>query len=100
MNLAAANVISPLIAAIGEGRTNVVGLLLSHHADPNLAEGKSLMPLVSAVARKSFEMVRPLLAGGSNPTAVDRHERPHCGLQNFRGRFDIAGLLRKPTPHR
>jgi ankyrin repeat protein len=58
---------TPLCAASCWGFTAIVRALLTHGADPNLAEDDTWTPLRWAAAHGHEQIVRELLAAGANP---------------------------------
>jgi ankyrin repeat protein len=62
---------TPLMAAIGAGRNEIVRLLLSAHADPNLQDGIGQTPLLLAVRSGNYESARLLLAQGARADLAD-----------------------------
>jgi len=56
---------SPLLAAVTQGNVKMVQVLLSHHADPNLADVNSRRPLLEAKDLGYTDLVEILrMAGG------------------------------------
>jgi hypothetical protein len=76
----------PLFTAAAKGRTEIVELLLSAHANPNvrsgigssgelLKPGEGPTPLMAAAERGDGEMVKRLLDSGADRTLVDERGR-------------------------
>lgn len=69
---------TPLYAACGQGRADLVHYLLTHGADPNLtltqSENKETA-IVPAVAARNLDIVKDLLAHGADPNVKDVYGR-------------------------
>ena len=67
---------TPLYAACGQGRADLVHYLVTHGADPNLTQsGNKETAIVQAVAARNLEIVKDLLAHGADPTVKDVYGR-------------------------
>ena len=64
-SLAYENDVSPLDAAIQTRDTQIVGLLLKYHADPNLGDGWMYNPLAGAVSNDDVNMMKFLVRNGA-----------------------------------
>lgn len=64
---------SPLIKAVGAKNKELVELLLSHDADPNLKGAKNFSPsaVYKAIGVGNLDILQLLLARGANPNSVD-----------------------------
>jgi ankyrin repeat protein len=64
---------TPLIAAIYNRSTEVIKILLTHHANPNAPSRSGETPLMAAAAMNLLSVVELLIQKGANPNTV--HER-------------------------
>jgi uncharacterized protein len=67
---------------------------LRHGADPNLRDNNGLTPLISAVARNRFEIVKLLVADGADVDATDPQGLTPLRIATLQHYENVATLLR------
>ncbi len=84
---------TPLMAAAGEGRAEVVDLLLEHRADPNVENEIGQTALLAAVYEGHTDSVRSLVLHGASLEAKNHNGRSPLTLAAWRGRLDTTLFL-------
>lgn len=86
--------VTPLIEAIGVGRSDIVGVLLAAGADPNFLSPKmAVTPLIEAIESGQAELVRVLLAAGADLNLLDATGMSPLIKAIENGRDDIVKIL-------
>ncbi|CAC5423896.1 unnamed protein product [Mytilus coruscus] len=86
--------VSPLFEAVSRGHSEIVKMLLDHHANfKELLHGRYC--LCEAVERGHTDVVRVLLEYGSDPNVSDQDDNFPLILATSINNFDITGILLK-----
>ncbi|PAA64405.1 hypothetical protein BOX15_Mlig008846g3 [Macrostomum lignano] len=87
--------LTPLLAAFQLGRPDLLELLLSRGADPNMTDraGRSLLYLAAAASEGGCSLASLLLDCGASSNLADEQGRTPLHVAAWLGRAEAAGLL-------
>jgi ankyrin repeat protein len=86
-----------LVVSAKDGTTDVLGLLLDHGADPNLAnEFFGFTPLMFAIRGRNLPAVERLLAAGANPNRVSKKGQSTLQI----AMDEYTGITKEPIDER
>lgn len=89
--------LSPLDAAIREGRISGVLLLLQYDCDINLPPS-TISPLITAIQSNKHELIKPLLARGAKTDTVDNESMGILHIAGGSGDHEILLILLQHEP--
>lgn len=91
---------TPLQSATAAGHANIVELLLSHRADPNVREQGGYTPLHAAAQNGNVEIIRSLLFSGGDLSIRSKNGKLPVDMATEAGKLDAAKLLKSGITRR
>lgn len=84
---------TPLHYAVKHRRTNIIELLLTHHANPNAGDHNSRTPLHDSVDKSNILATELLIRAGANPNSHDKYGNTPLHIAAIKGNKRSVQML-------